>query len=911
LLQGSLSVTRARTRAELWLVLLVAIRLAAALSFAATASMAQQAPRPAPQQAGVADSKARDQTPPPAHSLEEGRAHLQAAEAAHPGNTEEVADALIELVYDETMASAVNGETLALAERATTVAEAAKGKESSLYALATAARARVLLMMDRPELARPLAEEAVRIEQKIGASGQELSDAAAALSLVCEHDGDKPCTLKMAELQVNAMRSVKDVSPLNLATALVGLMHARRINADMSGGRAAADEATALADRAETVTPEWAIIENNVGGFYMLAGDFAMALAHLKKSLTMSTALYGADSTMASGTIANLAYGEMCVGHSSDALAYYAQARILFAQHYGVTYSQTARIEAGYGYALGALGRTKEAIDVEVAAHQLQREHIRLAIRLMPEQEALTMVNTGSESFNAALSLATHDPAVAEPVYQEVVRSRSLVAEEMAQRQAVLNRQLDPGVEALEQQFKDEEKAVMKLQGAAQAGRPPAALRDATLKMEQTERELAVHSAAFRADERAQDSKLADLRRNLPPGSVLVSYVVFAKLAEDAAHFNKTPVLSYTAFVLRRDSDRIGVYDLGDSHSIADLVTRMRASADAEAHGGGLGSTRNEREYREAGQELRKRIWDPLADETAGKKLVLVVPDGILDLVPFSGLPLDSGYLVEHGPVVHILTSERDLLAGGSTEKKEGLLAIGSPSFELAKADASPAALRGAPIECDAFNQMEFHGLPGSLSEVKNISGLWKRWNASEPQQLLTGDNATRARFIEAAAQARVLHIATHAFVLEKKCGNGNPLLHSGLVFAGANKDRNTSILTALQIASLDLHGVDWAVLSACNTGYGELHDGEGVMGLERAFRVAGAKSVVMALWPVDDETTRDFMQKLYVERFSLRATTADSAWLAARKLLAERQAAGKSTHPWYWAGFVSSGAWE
>jgi CHAT domain-containing protein len=245
---------------------------------------------------------------------------------------------------------------------------------------------------------------------------------------------------------------------------------------------------------------------------------------------------------------------------------------------------------------------------------------------------------------------------------------------------------------------------------------------------------------------------------------------------------------------MRRDSDRIGVYDLGDSHSIADLVTRMRASADAEAHGGGLGSTRNEREYREAGQELRKRIWDPLAAETEGKKLVLVVPDGILDLVPFSGLPLDSGYLVEHGPVVHILTSERDLLAAAGTEKKEGLLAIGSPSFELAKADASPAALRGAPIECDAFNQMEFHDLPGSLSEVKNISGLWKRWNASEPEQLLTGDNATRARFIEAAAQARVLHIATHAFVLEKKCGNGNPLLHSGLVFAGANKDRNRQL---------------------------------------------------------------------------------------------------------------------
>jgi CHAT domain-containing protein/tetratricopeptide (TPR) repeat protein len=847
---------------------------------------------------------------PSPHSVEEGRAHLQAAEAAHPGNTEEVGDALIELVYDETMASAVNGETLALAERAAAVAEAAKGKESSLYALATAARARVLLMMDRPELARPMAEEAVRIEQKIGASGQEMSDAAAALSLVCEHDGDKPCTLKMAELQVSAMRGVKDVPPLDLATALVGLMHARRINADMPGGRAAADETAALADRAETSTPEWAIIENNLGGFYMLAGDFDMALAHLKKSLAMSTALYGADSTMASGVIANLAYAEMCLGHSSDALAYYAQARTLFAQHYGVAYSQTARIEAGYGYALGTLGRTKEAVEAEVAAHQLQREHIRLAIRLMPEQEALTMVNTGSESFNAAVSIATHDPSVAEPVYQEVVRSRSLVAEEMAQRQAVLNRKLDPAVEALQQQFKEEEKSVMQLQGTAQTALSSIALRDATLKMEQTERELAEHSAAFRADERAQDSKLADLRKNLPPGSVLVSYVVFLKLAADVAHFNKMPVQSYTAFVLHGDSERIGVYDLGDSHSIADLVKRMRASADAEAHGGGMGSTRNEREYREAGLELRKRIWDPLSADVAAKKLVLVVPDGILDLVPFSALPLDKGYFVEHGPVVHILTSERDLLTSPALEKKAGLLAIGSPSFEGSSTETA-SALRGAPTECDVLNKMEFHDLPASLGEVKDISGLWKRWNGTEPEQLLTGEDATQARFIDAASQARVLHIATHAFVLEKKCGNGNPLLHSGLVFAGVNKDRNTAIMTAQQIASLDLRGVDWAVLSACNTGYGELRDGEGVMGLERAFRVAGAKSVVMALWPVDDAATRDFMEKLYVERFSRRATTADAAWLAARSVLAARQAAGSSTHPWYWAGFVSSGAWE
>ncbi len=163
--------------------------------------------------------------------------------------------------------------------------------------------------------------------------------------------------------------------------------------------------------------------------------------------------------------------------------------------------------------------------------------------------------------------------------------------------------------------------------------------------------------------------------------------------------------------------------------------------------------------------------------------------------------------------------------------------------------------------------------------------------------------------------------MATHAFLLSQSCGDGNPLLHSGLdgnpllhsglVFAGANAKRESSILTAQQVASMDLSGVSWAVLSACNTGAGEVHDGEGVLGLQRAFRVAGARSVIMTLWPVDDGMSRHFMHELYAQRFGHGATTADSIWNASQKLLADRRAAGQSTHPWYWAGFVGSGAWQ
>ena len=101
---------------------------------------------------------------------------------------------------------------------------------------------------------------------------------------------------------------------------------------------------------------------------------------------------------------------------------------------------------------------------------------------------------------------------------------------------------------------------------------------------------------------------------------------------------------------------------------------------------------------------------------------------------------------------------------------------------------------------------------------------------------MLTGDDATLAKFLEASGHSRVLHVATHAFLLDKSCGNGNPLLHSGLVFAGGYHGAPQSILTAQQIASLDLGGVDWAVLSACNTGNGELRDGEGVLGFSAPF---------------------------------------------------------------------------
>jgi len=845
-------------------------------------------------------------------SLAGAKEVLARAEKIYPGdNKRRLAMAMVVVVEYETAEGNPTGETIALADRAVRVAENAEGKESSIYAVALAVRAGVYAALDHPELGRPMAEEAFAIENRVPHDLGDYITVAAGLSSVCLLQSDYLCENKVLEKRLAAIHADPANGHGYLLTTLTSLISSHHVRGDGEQARPYADELEALAAKEEITNYNWSTAEHALSLYSEDLSDYPKAYEHAKKAVEMGAALHGPDSQLDGTAISHLGWTEMALGHSQDALMTYQSVIGLYLKRWGPDHSRTADVKGAYAQVLEAAGRHKEALAMALEAHRIRREYVRLAIRLMPERQALALADSHSRSFNTLVSIGVNNPEMgAATVYQEAVRSRALVAEEMAQRAAGLNRAHDPAVASLEDELEKRRKAVMDLQGGA-PGSKQDAQPEAIERMEQTERDLAKQSARFRSDERARRSELADLRAQMPPGSALVSFVSFAWRGPEPEDFTRSPKSSYAAFVMRKDSERIKVYNLGLAASIDDSVTAMRASAEAEAHSNGMGSMRNERAYRQSGDLLRKAIWDPLRPALLGAKLAFVVPDGMLNLIPFAALPDGDGYLVDHGPVIAMLSSERDLIPAETEPKKAGLVAIGSPEFEQASFAPGGSPLRGATLDCEAFSEMQFGPLPASLGEVREIATTWKKWNQQEPTDLLTGSQATRSRFLEAAPTARVLHVATHAFVLDKACGKGNPLLHSGLVFAGANHDRQASVLTAQEIASLDLHGVDWAVLSACNTGNGELHDGEGVLGLVRSFRVAGAKTVVMTLWPVDDEIARRFMRSLYAERFARHQTSADAAWLATRSLLAERRAAGKSTHPWYWAGFVASGAWQ
>lgn len=883
-----------------------------------------QAQSPAPAADGAAKqaadaSKTVPEAPAGMAAIAQARADLKAAEAAHPGNTVEICkalDTLIGLIYD---ARLTNEGTLVLARRELAVAEAGPGPRSKQYISALDEMAQGLSELDRPGEGRPYAEKALEIASETIPDSIDFVDAADTLGLVCNTMGDFPCALRAYRLSIAAARKAKIESPedaFELPGSLSNLADVLNRTGDHAGAIVALEEALAVGQKKAPNDPHMSILENNLGSSYSQNGESEKAIPHLTRSIELSAKLYGDGAPMVLGAKANLAVMYGRAGKFDLSWKYFDET-LMHAKPFGFEASQ---VHSTYARSLASGGSLVPAVEQGLIAARMGRENFVLGARSLPERQALAFDSLRARGLDLAISvLAKHPEMISAPVYQEVIRSRALVTDEMARRQKNLNRNNDPELARLLKELDGARSALLALEQDGKNKTASAeAITEDTDKMERAEAAVARRSAAFRDDERVSAVALDDVRRNLPKDSVLVSYVHYGRSAVEKVDPKSGKIAAYAAIVLHPETGALRIFDLGDGHEIDALIESARKTVDTEMQSGPMGGKRNERAFRESAGALRAKIWDPLRPEFAGAKLLLVVPDGEVNLIPFAAFPDGDGYWLDHGPVIHTLSSERELVPEESTSSKSGLVAIGNPAFNTTPDSNGPqlvaaqsSTTRSAVLSCDEFKQVEFHPLPQSALEVRDIAAQWQAAQLPGSADELLGVDATRDSFLREAVRGRVLHVATHAFLLSKSCGDGNPLLHSGLVFAGANSNREHSILTAQQIASMDLSGVNWAVLSACNTGAGELHDGEGVLGLQRAFRVAGARSVIMTLWPVDDDMSRRYMHELYAQRFGRGASTADSIWNASQKLLADRRAAGLSTHPWYWAGFVGSGSWE
>ena len=311
-------------------------------------------------------------------------------------------------------------------------------------------------------------------------------------------------------------------------------------------------------------------------------------------------------------------------------------------------------------------------------------------------------------------------------------------------------------------------------------------------------------------------------------------------------------------------------------------------------------------------------------------RLILLSPDGELNLLPFGVLvDEESHYLVERLTFI-TLTTGRDLLRlTAKNASRQGPLIVANPDFDSPSSSVvvslASAGLGVGAHRLEDWSDPRFASLEGTAGEATALKRLLPE------ATVLTGAAATETA-LKQIQGPRILHIATHGFFVanhEEDVLKGlgfvelhsadslkhpvpprweNPLLRSGLALAGANQqggEDEDGMLTALEAAGLDLWGTKLVVLSACETGMGDIQNGEGVYGLRRAIGMAGAESQVMSLWKVGDSATQDLMVAYYANLILGEGRAEGLRHVQLQMLHSTRW-----NHPFYWASFIQSGDW-
>lgn len=261
--------------------------------------------------------------------------------------------------------------------------------------------------------------------------------------------------------------------------------------------------------------------------------------------------------------------------------------------------------------------------------------------------------------------------------------------------------------------------------------------------------------------------------------------------------------------------------------------------------------------------------WEPIANKLEGKTGIFFSPDGIYNLVNLNILfnPNNNKYLLDEVNLVN-LTNTKFLVSHNDNRSLalESALLLGRPNYnlELKQPVIDVSMLKYSPTRALKDNfRSNVADLPGTEAEVKGIMTALE--DSGIISEMALWNDATE-EFVKTNKSKNIFHIATHGFFFEDQ-DKGNPMMNSGLLLAGVTK-KNTSgedgILTAYEASTLDLSQTNLVVLSACETGLGKIKNGEGVYGLQRAFEVAGVKYILMSLWKVDDQATKDLMTTFY-----------------------------------------------
>src|SRR5262245_52045505 len=822
-----------------------------------------------------------------------------------------------------------------LYQRARTIYEKSLGPEHPYVASSLGGLATVYFEMGDYEKAEPLFRQALTIwEKALGPEHANVSLVLDSLARLYQDTGAYAKAERLYQRDLTVKEKALGPEDPNVARALNNL--ADYYNDIGEVAKAEPLYWRALAIYEKSFGPEDLSLTTSLDGlaalYGRLKGDYARAEPLYQRSLAIWEKTLGPEQFHVAPPLQSFARFYYDKGDYAKAEPLFRRALAIYEKLLGPEHLHVAGALSELAALYAAKGDIAQAISTMSRVNAIKERILTRNLAAGSERQKLAYLALFSKETNFTLSLhgqiAPDDPQALNLAFTTLLRRKGRGLDAMADTISTLRRHASQQDQKLFDQLADARARLAALTLAGPGAATPQTyqkrLKPLEEEVEKLEAELSARSDRFRAQSRPVT--LAAVQAAIPADGALIEFAVYTPQAP-RTEIDEPP--RYIAYTLGAQGQPKWA-DLGEA-AVIDRASGAWRKALRDPN------RMDVKRLARAVDEIVMRPLRPLLGDRPGDtRRLLIAPDGSLNLIPFAALVDEQNQYLIESYTISYLTSGRDLLRLQTSQPSESApMVVANPAFgraetAVARAGRNAAGLRsgGPGSGQNDPDQIYFQPLPSTRREALAIKATLRK------ASMLLRDQATESALKRARAP-RILHIATHGFFLDDQeappaeargffdddplRASGlrfskwaarveNPLLRSGLALAGANQGKvgdDDGLLTALEVAGLDLWGTKLVTLSACDTGVGEVKNGEGVQGVRRALVLAGSESQVMSLWPVLDTTTKDLMVPYYR---ALRQGKGRSDGLRQAQLRMLRSE--DCQHPFYWAAFIQSGEW-
>jgi CHAT domain-containing protein len=579
--------------------------------------------------------------------------------------------------------------------------------------------------------------------------------------------------------------------------------------------------------------------------------------------------------------------------------------------HYGAYHPLMATFYSQLGSVCFDEGKLSEADVFFQKARQVDKEVLQRYFPTLSDKEAEDFYNSGENNrlINKAFLIETgkNNPLQRANLYNHLLFYKSLLLNTSARWKQRIK---TSGDTKLFQQFVEWEKLQKSISKIITTETPenPQIIDSMVNAAERLEKDLSKRSENFAKKEDKKSRDWKEIQKVLNPGEAAIEMIRFRKYGinrwvTDTTDYQQknyavrglTDTVQYAALIVTKNCIHPEMVILPNGNNL---------------EGKWFHYYWNNIQQKQAESKSYPQFWEPISDKLKGIKKIWFSPDGVYHKINLNTLKNPkTGKLLSEEIELSLLGSTKDLLNLYPDESENRLACLlGNPDFSPGNSSNNSRSRSGPELYyfLKPNAGAEIPELPGSRAEVDSIAYLLQ--NKGWEVQQFAGKDASEDK-VKDSYKPRVMLLSTHGFFRPDTSNESNPLVRSGLLLAGASKTLREGysghgedgILTAYEAMNLNLDNTELVILSACETGLGEIKNGEGVYGLQRAFQVAGARNLIMSLWKVDDEVTQQLMVRFF--RHWLSGKNKHNAFNMARNEIRLRH-----PEPYYWGGFVMLG---